>query len=139
VSATFHGRDIFAPVAAHLANGLFLTELGPAVDDPASWPEPQPQRLPDGRLRAEVVVVDRFGNLVTNVGPVEWESVDLRALRIVVGGVSLVVHRTYADVEKGTLLALVGSDGYLEIAVREGSAAERLGLDVGATLAVWGI
>jgi S-adenosylmethionine hydrolase len=139
VSVTFHGRDIFAPVAAHLANGLSLTELGPAVDDPVSWPNRQPQRLPDGWLRAEVVYVDRFGNLVTNVGPVEWESMDLRDLRIVVGAVSLAVRRTYADVEKGTLLALAGSDGYLEIAVREGSAAERLGLDVGATLAVWGM
>lgn len=139
ISATFHGRDIFAPVAAHLAQGLPLTELGPVVDDPVSWPDPRPRRLPDGRLRAEVVYVDRFGNLVTNVGLAEWKSADLRDLRIVVGGVSVTVCRTYADVEKGTLLALVGSDGYLEIAVREGSAAERLGLDVGATLAVWGM
>ena len=116
-----------------------MTELGPAVDDPVSWPDPQPRRLSNGRLRAEVVYVDRFGNLVTNVRLAERESAELRDLRIVVGGVCVVVCRTYADVEKGTLLALVGSDGYLEIAVREGSAAERLGLDVGAALTVWGM
>ncbi len=139
VSATFHGRDVFAPVAAHLSNGLPLTELGPPVDDPVSLSEPQPQRLPDGRLRVEVVNVDHFGNLVTNLRLREGERVNLGDLRIVVGGVSLAVQRTYADVEKGGLLALVGSDGYLEIAVREGSAAERLGLGVGATLVVWGM
>jgi S-adenosylmethionine hydrolase len=126
-------------VAAHLVQGLPLTELGPAVDDPVSWPDPQPQRLPDGRLRAEVVYVDHFGNLVTNVRLAEWESTDLRDVRIVVAGVSVAAHRTYADVEKGTLLALVGSDGYLELAVREGSAAERLGLGIGATLTVRGM
>jgi len=139
VSATFHGRDVFAPVAAHLFNGLPLTELGPSVDDPVSLIAPQPQRLPDGRLRAEVVYVDHFGNLVTNVRPVEWERVDLRDIRIVVKDVSLAVRRTYADVERGTLLALLGSDGFLELAVREGSAAERLGLGVGAMLEVWGL
>jgi S-adenosylmethionine hydrolase len=136
VSVTFHGRDVFAPVAAHLANGLPLSELGPPVDDPLSWVSPQPQRLPDGRVRAEVVYVDHFGNLVTNVRRGEREG--LGKIRVVVGGESLILRRTYADVAPGALLALFGSDGYLEVAVRDGSAAGHLGLGVGTTVDVWG-
>ncbi len=141
VSATFHGRDIFVPVAAHLANGLPLSELGPAVDDPFSLPIPQPERLPDGRLRAEVVHVDRFGNLVTNLKLEQagTKAVELASVRVAVGDESLVVRRTYADVAPGTLLALVGSSGHLELAVREGNAAQRLGLGVGAKVAVQGL
>ena len=136
VSVTFHGRDVFAPVAAHLANGLPLGELGPPVDDPLTWVSPQPQRLPDGRVRAEIVYVDHFGNLVTNVR--QGERGGLGELRVVIGGESLVLRRTYADVAPGALLALFGSDGYLEVAVRDGSAAERLGSGVGTTVDVWG-
>ena len=136
VSVTFHGRDVFAPVAAHLANGLPLGELGPPVDDPLTWVSPQPQRLPDGRVRAEIVYVDHFGNLVTNVR--QGERGGPGELRVVIGGESLVLRRTYADVASGALLALFGSDGYLEVAVRDGSAAERLGSGVGTTVDVWG-
>ncbi|MGD9100503.1 MAG: SAM-dependent chlorinase/fluorinase [Anaerolineae bacterium] len=135
VSATFHGRDIFGPVAAHLVNGLPLDQLGPPVDHPLTLPTPQPQRLPDGRLCAEVMSVDRFGNLVTNVNlPADQDDVC-----VFVGGESLTLRHTYADVAPGELLALVGSDGYLEIALREGSAVERLGLGVGALIEVWGV
>jgi S-adenosylmethionine hydrolase len=141
VSSTFHGRDIFAPVAAHLANGFPLAELGPPVDDPVSLPHPRPQWLPDGRLQAEVVYVDHFGNLVTNLGPLTEPdgTIDLESMRVFIGDVSLAVCRTYADAAHGALLALVGSNGYLEIAVREGSAAERLGMGVGAKVKLQGI
>jgi S-adenosylmethionine hydrolase len=139
VSATFHGRDIFAPVAAHLVNGFPLVELGPPVGDLIALPELRTQRLPDGRLRAEIAHVDRFGNLITNVGPFDWDKISRLGLRIIVGGVTVAVREAYADVEPGSLLGLVGSDGYLEIAVREGNAAERLGLGVGATLEVQGL
>jgi S-adenosyl-L-methionine hydrolase (adenosine-forming) len=134
VSATFHGRDIFAPVAAHLSNDMPLAALGPAVDDPVMWSEPQPQRLPGGRLRAQVIYVDRFGNLVTNVGPLSGGG----DVRVRIGGTALLVRRTYANVEPGELVALIGSSGYLEIAVRDGSAAERLGMDVGAPVEIQG-
>jgi hypothetical protein len=138
VSATFHGRDIFAPVAAYLARGTPLEELGPPVDDPISLPEPKPQHLPNGRLRAEVVNVDSFGNLITNVSAVEWRLMDQDGIRVVAGGLSIAVRRTYADVAPGAVLALVGSDGYLEIAVREGNAATHLGLGVGSVVEVQG-
>jgi S-adenosylmethionine hydrolase len=141
VSATFHGRDIFAPVAAHLANGRSLAELGSPVEDPLTLPEPEPKRLPGGRLQAQVVYVDRFGNLVTNVRLQEspGEGVGSGGIRVAIGGIALDVQRTYADLEPGALLALVGSSGFLEVAVCKGSAAERLGLGVGATVEVQGL
>lgn len=140
VSATFHGRDIFAPAAAHLANGLPVTALGSPANDPLALPDPQPRRLPGDRLCAEVVYVDRFGNLVTNVGPLTGlGETTMGDMRVIVSGESLAVRRTYADVAPGALLALVGSAGYLEVAVREGSAAERLGLGVGAAVEVRGL
>jgi S-adenosylmethionine hydrolase len=140
VSTTFHGRDIFAPVAAHLANGFPLAELGSPVDDPVSLPHTRPKWLPDGRLQAEVVYVDHFGNLVTNLGPLTAPqgTIDLENVRVVIGAESLTVSHTYADAAPGALLALVGSDGYLEIAVRDGSAARRLGLGVGTKVEVQG-
>jgi S-adenosylmethionine hydrolase len=139
VSATFHGRDVFAPVAAHLSTGIPFSELGPQVEDPIALSINRPQTLPDGRLRAEIVHVDRFGNLITNVGPLSWEKVKETGVRIVASGVSVALRATYADAYVGALLALVGSGGYLEIAVRQGSAAERLGLDVGAAVYVQGL
>ena len=136
VSATFHGRDIFVPVAAHVVNGLPFDDLGPPIRDPVLLPLPQTQRLSTGGLRGAVVYVDHFGNLVTNLGPSLGEGTSVKDIRIVVGGIVLDLCRTYADVPPDELVALVGSDGYLEIAVRDGSAAERLGLDVGAVVEV---
>jgi S-adenosylmethionine hydrolase len=140
VSATFHGRDIFAPVAAHLASGFPVSALGAPVKDPVFLPNRKPQRQPDGSLLAEVRLADRFGNLVTNFRPSEWGVAGdaLHDLRVVVSGHTLNVKRTYADEAVDSLLALVGSSGYLEIAVREGSAAERLGLQSGDPVEIWG-
>jgi hypothetical protein len=140
VSATFHGRDIFAPVAAHLANGVPLKDLGPEVTDPVAWPVSEPQRL-DGQVRAEITYIDRFGNLVTNLRPFQAQQVpkSLSDLRVVIKGQTIPFHHTYADVPAGELVALVGSSGYLEIAVRNGSAADRLGIAVGARVEIWGL
>lgn len=127
ISRTFHGRDVFAPAAAHLAAGVPLTELGPALRDVVRLERPPLGFAPDA-IRAEVVHVDRFGNLVTNV-PEDWASFGA----VHVAGVDVGrVRRTYSDVEPGELLALVGSAGYLEVSVRDGSAAARLGVGRGA-------
>jgi len=134
-SSTFHGRDIFGPVAAHLANGAPLSDLGPEVFDPVALPTSRPRRLPDGRLLAEVVHVDRFGNLVTNL---TTETMEGQASRVRVAGHNLSVGSTYADVAPGELLALVGSDGHLEIAARDGSAAERLDAGIGTPVEIEG-
>lgn len=121
-SATFHGRDVFAPAAAVLAGGRSLSDLGPPLEAPVELTDPEPVRE-EQRLRGEVVHVDRFGNLVTNL-PGSWLSrgavVEVRERRI-----PLVT--TYGDAAPGELLALVGSSDRLEIAERDGSAAERLG------------
>lgn len=131
-SAVFHGRDIFAPAAAHLAKGLAPAKLGPAVKEmiEATWETPKP--APDG-IKGVVLAVDRFGNLLTNIeaaGLPENSMVTLDSTRL--GP----IRRTYSDVEVDTLLALPGSSGYLEIALRDGSAARKLRAGKGATVFV---
>ena len=130
VSATFHGRDIFAPAAARLATGWTLDRLGPAVNDPVLLRVPGPTREGD-TVKGEVVYVDRFGNLITNV-PKEWlaADADVRLEGTAVGP----LRRTYGDVASGEPIALLGSDGMLEIAVRDGSAAGKFNAHRGATV-----
>jgi S-adenosylmethionine hydrolase len=124
-SATFHGRDLFAPAAAQLAMGIDVDALGPAVSDPEIRRTPEPRRSLTGALDGEVIAIDRFGNAVTNL-------MGSRAAHVEIGGRSIPVHRTYADLEAGTVGAVVGSTGFIEIVVREGRAAELLGLSRGA-------
>lgn len=132
VSATFHGRDLFAPAAAHLARGVPLHELGGPVSDLVRLRLPEPTRGPLG-FEGEVVQVDRFGNLITNV-PGSWVA---PGSRIIVAGVEIAsLGRSYADVEPGAALALTGSTGMLEICVRDGSAAESLAAGRGARVMV---
>ncbi len=131
-SATFHGRDLFVPAAVHLAQGLALAECGPRVTDPVRLPAWEIRREV-GALVAAVVHVDRFGNAITGLdrsylvglggAPQQAELPDGRAVPL---------RHTYADAAPGEALALVGSSGLVEIAVREGSAAQQLGLARGA-------
>jgi S-adenosyl-L-methionine hydrolase (adenosine-forming) len=120
VSRTFHGRDLFAPAAAHLAFGLDPGRLGPAVTDPVrlAWPE---VRAVAGAIAGAVVHTDRFGNLITSI---HGRSLDLLQVGLVirVGGREVPLVGTYGDLPVGRPGALVGSGGRLEIAVREGSA-----------------
>jgi S-adenosyl-L-methionine hydrolase (adenosine-forming) len=126
-SATFHGRDVFAPAAADLARGAPLEALGPEIVDPVIRRTPEPRRMPDGGLLGEVIAIDRFGNAITNL-------VGRRAACVEVEDARLPVHRTYAEVPSGSPLALVGSTGLVEIAVRDGSAAVLLGLRRGTAV-----
>jgi len=121
VSATFHGRDIFAPAAAALASGLPASGAGPAV----------PLSAPATGSGPRVLHVDAFGNLVTNL-----RAHDLGAGFVLGGQRFTGLQRTYADVAVGELCAYVGSAGTIEVAVREGRAADRLGLGRGALIAV---
>ena len=128
VSATFHGRDVFAPVAAHLSSGLEATELGVPANTLTRLSIPVP-RWRDDTLLGHVLHIDRFGNVVTSV-PVEAVADDRERVEVELGGRK--VHGlspTYAA-GKG-LMALVGSHGYLEVAVTNGSAAQLLGVRVG--------
>ncbi len=126
VSATFHGRDIFAPVAAHLAQGVPLEELGKPATTLTVLHVPQPVRVGE-MLKGIVLHVDRFGNLVTNVPAA---LVDGKRVRVQVGTTTIKgLSATYG--EGRGLVALVGSHGYLEVAMVGGSAARTLGIGVG--------
>jgi hypothetical protein len=130
VSRTFHGRDVFAPVAAHLSRGVPIQKLGPAVKDfvRLDWPEPRVRR---GGFEGEVVYVDRFGNAITNL-----ESGLLRSSARVSCEVYARGRRVcplmafYQAVPAKTPVALIGSSGFLEIAVNGGSAARDMGIKV---------
>ena len=132
-SATFEGRDVFAPAAAHLAGGGSLADLGPSVAEPMQLPLPEPAAGEHGVL-GEVVHVDRFGNAITNI-PASMLP-EAGEARVHAAGRDLALLRTYADAEAGEALALMGSSGYVEVAVREGSAAEALGLGRGDAVRV---
>jgi S-adenosyl-L-methionine hydrolase (adenosine-forming) len=127
-SATFHGRDVFAPAAAALARGAGLSTLGePLSSMPARLAYSEP-RYQGKSVVGQVIYVDRFGTLVTNLTPelvpsyavVEVEGLEVGPLR-----------RTFGDVPTGGLVAYAGSGGQVEIAVRDGSASRRLGMGVG--------
>jgi S-adenosylmethionine hydrolase len=123
-SATFHGRDLFAPAAAYLARGGTAATLGPEVDDPVllEWPRAARQ---GNELRGVTLSADPFGNLVTSIRAADLDGG--AAAQVEVAGRAARFVRTYGEGEPGELLALVGSGGRLEIAVREGSAARLLG------------
>jgi hypothetical protein len=137
VSATFHGRDILAPTAAHFSRGVSPDQLGPTVLAWVELPWLVPLRV-DGEVHGEVVAIDRFGNLITNIS--ESDLVELQdgiAAGVACGGASGIrVARTYADVDDDMLVAVIGSMDLLEIAVRNGNAAERLGASVGISVVV---
>src|SRR6266699_796636 len=125
---TFHGRDVFAPAAGVLANGGSFESLGTAITDPLQLPLPIPTTERDAVV-GEVVYVDRFGTLISNITPNALQP----GASIHVGGVDAgPLRRTFADVAPGELVAFTGSGGTVEIAVRDGSAMRTLGLSVGA-------
>lgn len=118
-SPTFHGRDVFAPAAVRLVMGESLDHLGVVKTDALVRRTPDVKRRDDGALIGQVLVIDRFGNLVTNIGARLGGAVQL-------GENVVAVRRTYSDVAEGELVGLAGSSGFLEIAVRGGSAAHAL-------------
>lgn len=127
VSATFHGRDVFAPVAGHLSLGLAVTELGEPVDTLVRLVIP-PLQQRDDYLVGHVLHIDQFGNVVTTVPETALASGG--GVEVEAGGTKIHgLARTYAEAHG--LAALVGSHGYLEIALTNGSAARMLGVKVG--------
>ena len=134
-SATFHGRDVFAPVAARLARGATLADVGTPIDamKVLRWPLPLLDR--DG-VRGRVVHLDRFGNAVTNIAVDElMRRRNGRKMACVAGGEILRgLRRTYSDVAPGEPLLLAGAGGMVEVAVRNGNAADLLGLERGSSV-----
>jgi S-adenosylmethionine hydrolase len=132
VSSTFHGRDVFAPVAARLAAGLPFREVGSRVRSMRRLTLPRPVRK-GGALVGHVVWIDRFGNAVTDI---EGSAVR-RGSRVRLKGATIAgLSRTYGDHKRGTLIALIGSSDHLEISLVNGSAAGALGAKVGDAVEV---
>ena len=132
-SRTFHGRDVFAPAAARLALGVALVELGAPVRDLVHLPPRRP-RAEGADVIGQVVHVDRFGTLVTNVPA----SACREGVEVHVGRHVVPLHETFGDVPAGSPVAFVGSGGTLEVAVRDGRAEAVLGCGRGAEVRVTG-
>jgi S-adenosylmethionine hydrolase len=140
VSQTFHGRDIFAAVAGWLSKGVDPADFGPEVTDHVRLLLPTVERVGDNSLRGMVLKVDNFGNLITNIG--EQEAPELFAasvpqVSILISGETITrLCRSYAEGAEGEYFAIIGSSGYLEIAARQASAAQKLGVNVGSPVGV---
>src|SRR5437870_11137434 len=142
VSATFHARDIFGPVAGRLAAGMALEEVGPPLADPMRLALDGPRPVGPDQWEATVLHVDRFGNLITTFGHDDVDAMlstvqgDPTELVVVVEGAVLPLVRTYSDVGEGEACAVLGSSGRLEVSVNLGSAARQLGAARGAPVRV---
>jgi hypothetical protein len=126
VSRTFHGRDVFAPVAARIAGGLEIEALGPRVEDPVELrlPEPRPEA---GGWRGEILRIDRFGNAITNLDA----ALARPGVRLRVAEHAFPLRETYGEASPGEPLALVGSSDRIELALNGENAVRRLGLRIG--------
>lgn len=130
VTRTFHGREVFAPVAAHLSMGEDLLQMGVRINDPVEITLPSPQII-DDVLHGEITRVDNFGNLISNIS----KNALVEFLRksdpiIFIGNIEIrSINNTYFDVEQGEPLALINSSGLLEIAVNLGRASEYAGIN----------
>ncbi len=137
VAPTFHGRDIFGPVAGALVRGTAFEEVGPKVEDAFHFEFPKPQFVEDGALEGHVIYVDVFGNLVTSLGGEAWEKLlqgvggDLTEIVAEVNRVVVPVVSTFGDVPEDDACAYLGSAGRIEIAVNQSSAAERFEAEIG--------
>ncbi|MBJ7307811.1 MAG: SAM-dependent chlorinase/fluorinase [Actinomycetota bacterium] len=135
---TFDGRDVFAPAAAHLCNGVDLAELGPSIDPISLFPAMIPlTREDEGRLHSEVLWVDHYGNAQLNVDPDELEAFDGH-VRLVMDDGSRVARRvsTFADLENNELGLIVDSYGLITIVLDKRSAAEELGLSTASAVTI---
>lgn len=132
-SNTFHARDVFAPVAAWISRGIQLNKLGPMLPNPVKLQVPEPKYTRDALIQGVILAVDNFGNLITNLKPSDVP----RAFKIVAGQQEITgMRRTYADGAPGELFVVAGSAGYLEIAVKDRSAAAILNMKAGFPIGV---
>jgi S-adenosylmethionine hydrolase len=142
VSRTFHGRDIFAPAAAYLATGTNPAEFGPAIRDYV-FPEFVKPKTIKGEVVGEVLHVDGFGNVISNISKEDLEKTGVRegdSLFVRLNGKTLTLQfcSAYGEVPVGTVLAIVGSSDFLEVAVNKGSASRTLNATVGDSFCISG-
>jgi len=140
VSNTFHGRDVFAPVAAYLAKQVDSHKFGDEIEDFVRFAAPRPKPAGEGRIRGVVLKVDRFGNLITNITPQDIPALfaaKIPAFRISVGSKEVTsIHNSYAEGDPGELFGILGSMGYLEISANRAAAAQLSGAGKGAEVSV---
>ena len=128
-STTFHGRDIFASVGAYLASGVSLTELGTTINPETLVQLPIVEcRETEGEILGSIQYVDRFGNLITNI---PGNLVEGKIWSVEAGNFNILGNRTYSDRPPGSLIALISSEGWVEIAVNGGNAQTQLKMDFG--------
>jgi len=133
VSTTFHGRDVFAPIAAWITRGIPLHQIGTPLANPVRLKLPALTRVKDALIQGCVLAVDRFGNLITNLMPADLP----KSYKILAGQREIVnLRETYAEGMPGEVFAVSGSTGYLEIAMKDGSAASALNMKSGAPIGV---
>jgi S-adenosylmethionine hydrolase len=134
VSKTFHGRDIFSPVAAHLASGVMFEHLGDLIslESLIRLPLPPYQVTPEGIIGI-VQHIDHFGNIITTIPS---DLVREKSWLVVMGEIQIPSQTNYSEVKEGELLSLISSDGWVEIAVNRGNAAERLQLKLGDSILI---
>lgn len=133
-STTFHGRDIFAPAAAHLARGASLSEVGSPIEELTRLHWALPISDEEG-VQGWIVHIDHFGNCITNIPERLFADYEGKRIKGYVGNAILDrVHRTYSDVEEGEPVMLFGSSGFLEIAINGGDASQMLGIRKGASV-----
>jgi S-adenosylmethionine hydrolase len=140
VSGTFHGRDIFAPCAAHLARGTPPARFGNLIQDHLRLNLSKPFRSGKRTWTGTILKIDRFGNLVTNFETAEFRYLDLRPFEMAVGLEKVTrLARNYQEGRPGEIFLIGGSSGYLEVSLNQGNAAKHLGCGVGAPaeLSVW--
>jgi S-adenosylmethionine hydrolase len=134
VSATFHGRDVFAPVAAHLSRGVPVRKLGPRLKEFVLLPWPEAVRNRRG-IEGEVIFIDRFGNAITNIPTTAFAQLRRARAAVFLGGKCVCpLGDFYESVPKGKPVAVPGSSGFIEIAINGGNAAQRLRLHCGEAL-----
>jgi S-adenosylmethionine hydrolase len=140
VSNTFHGRDIFAPVAAYLGKEVDSLKFGDEVEDYVRFSAPKPKAVDQNRVRGVVLKVDRFGNLITNITPQDAPMLfagEGKAFKIVVGSCEITeIHHAYAEGAPGEVMGVLGSMGFLEIAANRGAAAQITGAGKGTDVTI---
>jgi hypothetical protein len=135
VSSTFHGRDIFAPVAAHLAAGVPAARIGKRIEDFLKPGFDKPHRAGKRTWIGRILKIDGFGNVITNFHVDEFGDLALRGFTLAFGPVEVTkVARNYAECGPGELFAIQGSSGYYEVSVSQGSAAKVIGCEAGAAM-----
>jgi len=140
ISATFQGRDVFAPVAGWLSRDIHLDQFGATYEQPVRLAVPRLAKLKGNLIQAAVLAVDRFGNLITNLTPADlppFGAPEGKACKLLAAQREITVfRRTFAEGSPGELFVVPGSTGYLEIVIRNGSAAATLSLGPGAMIGV---